>query len=75
MIVLSRILRLKANRVTNIVAAIVMIIVQSGTMGMGASLGWVYIFYSVIVIVCNLIIVRIAWKWTNLKNNEQLTSA
>ena len=64
MIVLSRILNYKANRLANIIAAIIMTIVQLGTMGIGTSPSPVYIFYSVIEIVCNLIIVWIAWKWT-----------
>jgi hypothetical protein len=64
MIVLSRILDYKANRLANIIAAIIMIIVQLGTMGIGTSPSLVYIFYSVIEVVCNLIIVWIAWKWT-----------
>ena len=65
MIVLSRILNHKANRLANIIAGILMIIVQLGTMGIGSPPSWVYIFYSVIEIVCNLIIVWIAWKWTS----------
>ena len=64
MIVLSRILNYTANRFANLIAAILMIIVQLGTMGIGTSPSWVYIFYSVIEIVCNLIIVWIAWNWT-----------
>lgn len=64
MIVLSRVLGHKANRLANIIAAIIMIIVQLGTMGMGTPPSPVYIFFSVIEIVCNLIIVWIAWRWT-----------
>ena len=64
MIVLSQILNYKANRLANIIAAIIMIVVQLGTMGIGTSPSSVYIFYSVIEIVCNLIIVCIAWRWT-----------
>ena len=69
MIVLSRILNYKVNRLVNIIAAIIMIIVQLGTMGIGTSPSWVYIFYSVIEIVCNLFIVWIAWRWTYREDN------
>ncbi len=64
MIVLSRLLNHKSNRLTNIIAGLLMIVVQLGTMGMGASPSLVYLFYSVIEIICNLIIVWTAWKWT-----------
>src|SRR5687768_18530180 len=53
MIVLSRILNYRANRLANIIAAVIMIIVQFGTMGIGTSPGSVYIFYSVIEVVSN----------------------
>jgi hypothetical protein len=64
MIVLSRILRYRANRLANIIAAVVMIIVQLGTMGMGTAPTGVYIFYSVIEVACNLVVIWIAWNWT-----------
>jgi hypothetical protein len=68
MIVLSRILNYKANRLANMIAAAIMIIVQLGTMGMGTSPTAVYIFYSIIEIACNLVIIWIAWKWVYREN-------
>ena len=63
MIVLSRVLKYRTNRWANIIAGAIMALVQVGTMGMGASSSLVYIFYSVIEIVCNLLIVWFAWRW------------
>jgi len=63
MIVLSRVLKYRANRWANIIAGAIMAFVQIGTMGMGTSSSLAYIFYSVIEIVCNLLIVWLAWKW------------
>lgn len=63
MIVLSRVLEYRANRWANIIAGVIMAFVQIGTMGMGTSSSLSYIFYSVIEIVCNLLIVWLAWKW------------
>ncbi len=67
MIVLCRILNYKINRIANIIAGILMIILQLGTMGFGSSPSAVYIFYSVIEIACNLFIVWIAWRWVNVE--------
>jgi hypothetical protein len=69
MVVLSELLHYKTNRVVNIVAGTLMILVQIGTMGMGTSTTPVYIFYSVVEILCNLIIVWIAWKWADRTAN------
>jgi hypothetical protein len=63
MIVFSRILSRKANRFTNLVASPVMIAVQLGTLGMGTAPTGVYIFYSILEIITNLIIMQIAWQW------------
>ena len=65
MVVLSKLLNYKANRFLNILAATLMILVQLGTMGMGTSASPVYAFYSIIEILCNVIIVWIAWKWAD----------
>jgi hypothetical protein len=62
MIVLSRVLKGAVNRWANIIAAILLIAIEIGTMGIGTTPTLHYLFYSVIVIVCNLVIVWIAWK-------------
>ena len=65
MIFLSRVLKGAANRWANIIAAILMVVIEVGTMGLGTTPTLHYLFYSVIVIACNLFIVWYAWKWRN----------
>ena len=65
MIFLSRVLKGTANRWANIIAAILLIVIEVGTMGLGTAPTLHYLFYSVIVIVCNLFIIRYAWKRHN----------
>ena len=62
MVVLSLMLQGKARRMAHIVAATIMLLVQLGTMGMGTAPGTVYLFYSVLEIICCLIIIGLAWK-------------
>ncbi len=59
MILLSRILQYKANRSTNIIAAIITIIYVIG----GGSFMPHYIFIATIEVVCMALIVYIAWRW------------
>jgi hypothetical protein len=65
MIVLSRVLKYGANRWANIIAGILMTVIQIGTMGMGTVSSPSYLFYSAIEIACNLFIVWYAWTWRN----------
>jgi len=62
MIFLSRVLKGTANRWANIIAGILMVVIEVGTMGLGTAPTLHYLFYSVIVIVCNLFIIWYAWK-------------
>jgi cyanate permease len=62
MVLLSRILRYKANRVANLVAAAIMTIVQIGTLFMGRSTMY-YWFCSVFEIAATASIFYIAWRW------------
>ncbi len=62
MILLSRVLKGTAYRWTNTIAAILMIVIEIGTMGIGTPPTLHYLFYSVIVIVCNLFIIWFTWK-------------
>jgi arginine exporter protein ArgO len=61
-------LKAAANRWANIIAAILMIVIEVGTMGLGTTPTLHYLFYSVIVIVCNLFIFWYAWKRCNPKD-------
>lgn len=62
MILLSRVLKGTAYRWANTIAAILMIVIEIGTMGIGTPPTLHYLFYSVIVIVCNLFIIWYALK-------------
>ena len=62
MIVLSWVLKYKANRWTNIIAGTIMAVIQFGSLFMGTPALY-YIFYSIVNITCLLLIVWNAWKW------------
>ena len=65
LILLSRILRYKANRVVNITAGIVMTLIQVMSLFVGSGSTPHYIFFSIIEIGCTVFIVWYAWTWTN----------
>jgi len=58
-IFLSRVLKHKANRWTNIIASVITIVFVVG----GGSLTLHYIFFATIEVVCLSLIVWYAWKW------------
>ncbi len=64
MIVLSWVLKYRANRWANIIAATLYVVVQIGSLFLGVP-SPMYIFYSTVEIAALLIIVWNAWKWTN----------
>lgn len=71
MIILSRVLMHRVNRWVNICAGAIMVLIQVGTMGFGTPPSPVYILYSVIEVICNLIIIGLAWKWRNPEDNQK----
>ena len=66
MIVLSWVLKYRANRWANIIAGTLFVVVQIGSLFAGVP-SPMYIFYSVIEIAGLLLIVWNAWKWTNIE--------
>jgi hypothetical protein len=62
MVLLSRVLKYRANRWANIVAGILMTVVQFSTLFFGSSPTPFYLFFSVIEIACTSVIVWYAWK-------------
>jgi len=66
MIVLSWVLKYKANRWANIIAGSIMAVLQIGSLFLGTP-SLQYIFYSIMNIACLLLIVWNAWKWSNLE--------
>ncbi|MCL4562055.1 MAG: DUF6326 family protein [Chloroflexi bacterium] len=64
MIVLSWVLKYRANRWANIIAGTLFVLAQIGSLFLGAP-SPAYIFYSTVEIAALLLIVWNAWKWTN----------
>jgi hypothetical protein len=64
MIVLSWVLKYRANRWVNIIAATLFVLTQISSLFLGAP-SPAYIFYSTMEIAALLLIVIFAWKWTN----------
>ena len=63
MIILSRVLKRKANRWTNIIAGILLIVNQVGSFSFGTPATLHYIAFSAVEIAGNLLIIGLAWKW------------
>jgi len=59
MIILSRVLKYKANRLANIVAGIITILFVVG----GGSLSLHYLFFASVEVICMLLIIWFAWRW------------
>jgi len=64
MVLLSRILNYKANRWANIIAGIIMTLVQTAALFAGEPTKY-YLFCSIFEIATTLVIVWLAWKWIN----------
>ena len=73
MVLLSRILEYKANRLANIIAGSIKTVVMIGSMFIGAEPTKYYLFYGVIEIVTTSYIVWYAWNWSEqeINLNEQ----
>ncbi len=64
MILLSRILGPRANRVANVIAGLIMTAVQIASLFAGPPTTY-YLFFSAIEIACTAFIVGYAWTWRN----------
>ena len=69
MIVLSRILSYKSNRLANIIVALIMTIVQAATL-FTADNTMHYIFFSIVEVGTTSFILYSAWNWTESSNIE-----
>jgi hypothetical protein len=65
MILLARVLKYRVNRWVNIIAGVVMAVIQVGTMNMGTTPTPYYLFYSAIEIAGTLFVAWYAWQWRN----------
>ena len=69
MILLSRVLKYKANRIANIIAGSIMTIVQIGSLFIGTATLH-YIFFSTIEISCTAFIVLYSIRWSSEKESS-----
>lgn len=70
MVVLSRLLNYRANRITNIIAATIMTLVQIASLFVGNGPTVYYKFFSVIEISCTVFIIWYAWTWPKQKQTR-----
>jgi len=67
MILLSRVLKYRANRLSNIIAGTIMTVIQFMSLFVGSGTTPHYIFFSIVEISCTAFIVWYAWTWSNLQ--------
>ena len=75
MVLLSRVLKYRANRWANIAAGTVMTVVQLATLFLAGSPTIYYLFFSVIEIATTAFIVWSAWKWSEVAARTEQQSA
>jgi hypothetical protein len=63
MVLLSRVLKYKVNRWTNIIVGAIHTVVVFASLFVGTTPALYYIFYGTIEIACTSLIVWFAWKW------------
>ena len=68
MVLLSRIMKYRANRWANIIAGTIMTVALTLTLFVAVPTMY-YAFFSVIEIACTLFIVGYAWKWRNAEGS------
>jgi len=73
MVLLSRILKYRANRLTSIIAGLIMTAVLPVTLFVAEPTMY-YVFFTTIEIVCTALIVWYAWKWRNTEDETEQIS-
>ena len=63
MVLLSRILKYKWNKITNIISGIIHTLAVSASMFVGSGPSFHYIFFGTIEIITTISIIVIAWRW------------
>ena len=69
MILLSRLLKFKINRVANIIAGTIMTLIQVMSLFVGSGATPHYTFFSIVEIGCTAFIVWYAWTWSKMKHS------
>jgi hypothetical protein len=82
MIVACRLLPFRANRLANIIAGVILTVVNGFLTYVPPLAGWgrtpalpEYLFFATIETVCTLVIIRQAWTWENTANPSAELSA
>ena len=65
MVLLSRILKYRVNRLTSIIAGIIMTVALIFTLFVAVPTIY-YVFFTIIEITCTALIVWFAWRWSNI---------
>lgn len=71
MVVISMVLPYKANRITNAVAASLMIVYQLGSFYFGSDVTIHYVFFSIVEILANTAILILALRWKQSVKEEK----
>lgn len=74
MILLSRVLKDRANRWANVIAGIIMTVVQFSSLFFGSFPTIYYVFFSIIEMASTAFIVWYAWKWVKPESNPSISS-
>jgi threonine/homoserine/homoserine lactone efflux protein len=72
MVLLSRILKYRANRLTSIIAGTIMTVALPVTLFVAKPTSY-YVFFTLIEIICTALIVWYAWKWRNPEGSSVKT--
>jgi hypothetical protein len=72
MVLLSRVLKYRPNRLANVIAGAFMAVVQIGSLFVGSGPTLYYVFFSAIEVPCLLFIVWTAWRWAERTQGPQI---
>ena len=71
MVLLSRVLKYRANRWANIIAGIIHTAAVFSSMFVGTTPALYYVFFGTIEIACTLLIIWYAWRWPNPEGSAE----
>jgi hypothetical protein len=72
MVLLSRVLRYRANRWANIIVGLLHSVSVSASMFVGSGPGLYYLFFGTIEVACTAYIVWYAWRWPKTETSDNL---
>jgi hypothetical protein len=75
MVLLSMVLKYKANRWANMIAGTLMTVVQAASLFIGTAPTLHYMFFSIVEISCLLFIVRYAFTWSDVEDSHEMSAS